>query len=110
VSPDQGESIVLARENESRAVKSHRLNRLVAGTGLREVITHLLPAKLRRRLACRYYKAAPTARPAIDIGLFREDIAETERLIGRSLAHWLPCKDRRSQGATQPGIKSELYA
>jgi hypothetical protein len=60
----------------------------LAGTGLRDVVLHLLPAKLRRFLAGRYYKAATATRPTIDVGLFREDIAETERLIGRSLAHW----------------------
>jgi len=94
VSPDQARAIMLARENESRAVKSQRLNRLLAGTGLRDLILHLLPAKLRRSLARRYYQAATATRPAIDIGLFHEDIAETERLIGRSLAHWRAAEDR----------------
>lgn len=93
VLPEQGKAIVLARENESRAVKSQHLNRFLAGTGLRDVILHLLPARLRRFLSRRYYKAASVARPVIDIGLFRDDIAQTERLIGRSLAHWRAADD-----------------
>jgi hypothetical protein len=90
VSPQQGEGIALARENESRAVKSPRLNRLLAGTGLRDLILHLLPTRLRRSLARRYYDTKQVTRPAIAANLFRDDIIETEALIGRNLAHWLP--------------------
>jgi hypothetical protein len=88
VSREAGAGIALSRENESKTVRSTGLNRLVARTGLRETILHLLPRAVRRSLARRYYSAGSVERPAIPVSLFVDDIAQTAVLIGRDLSAW----------------------
>ncbi len=88
VSPEAGAGIGLSRENESKAVRSAGLNRMLASTGLRDTILHLMPRALRRSLARRYYRAATVERPNIPASLFAADVLETEALIGRDLPAW----------------------
>ena len=88
VSPQAGAGIALTQENESKAVRSAGLNRMLARTGLRDTILHLMPPAWRRRLARRYYRADPVERPHIPAALFEDDLVETEALIGRDLSAW----------------------
>jgi uncharacterized membrane protein YkvA (DUF1232 family) len=85
---ENGVGITLTQENESKAVRSARLNRMLARTGMRDTILHLLPPAWRRRLARRYYRADPVERPNIPAALFADDLVETEALIGRDLSAW----------------------
>ena len=79
----------LTHHNQSRPVRFPVLNRLLFQSGAREMVLHLLPPTLRRRLARRYYAEAPSTRPSLPIDMFRADIEETARLTGLSLSHWL---------------------
>jgi hypothetical protein len=88
VSAEAGAGIALSRENESRAVRSAGLNTVLASTGLRDTILHLMPRTLRRSLARSYYRAERVERPGIPSALFHDDLIETERLIGRDLSAW----------------------
>ncbi len=88
VSTKAGAGIGLPRENESRVVRSAGLNRMLANTGLRDTILHLMPRTLRRSIARRYYRADRVTRPEIPSSLFDDDMVETEALIGRDLSAW----------------------
>jgi uncharacterized membrane protein YkvA (DUF1232 family) len=89
VDPDAADKISLSHHNQSRSVRFPLLNRLLFRTGLRDVILHGLPAPLRRRLARRYYSTGSQRAPHLSIDLFRADIAETQRLTGLDLSHWI---------------------
>jgi len=89
VDPAKAAHVELARENLSRAVRLPWLNKLLLGSGLRDMILHLMPARLRRSLGRRYYAAGSVVRPPISLEIFRSDIEQTAQLIGRDLSHWL---------------------
>jgi hypothetical protein len=90
VDPALGDSITLKHHNQSRAVRFAPLNRLLFRSGLRDVLAHALPRRVREGVARWYYaRGARTRPPRVTLDLFRADIAETGRLIGRDLSHWL---------------------
>ncbi len=90
VNPAKGENIGFTHHNQSRSVRFAGLNKLLFRSGLRDVMVHILPARLRRSLAKRYYTSAPPPAAApVSIDLFRDDIAETSALIGQDLSRWL---------------------
>ena len=84
-----GQPPSLTHHNQSRPVRFPLLNRLLFRSGAREMVLHLLPRALRRRLATRYYAQAPNARPSLSIEMFRADIEETQDLTGLDLRGWL---------------------
>jgi hypothetical protein len=90
VDPDGGAGITLRHQNQSRQVRFATFNRILFRSGLRDVLLHIMPAKLRRMLARRYYgKAAAVPDLGPSIALFRADIEQTGGLIGQDLSHWL---------------------
>jgi uncharacterized membrane protein YkvA (DUF1232 family) len=90
VDPVLGDGIVLKHHNQSRPVRFAGLNALLFRSGLRDVLAHVLPRMVREAIARWYYARSPRRRPArVTLSLFRDDIAETGRLIGRDLSHWL---------------------
>ena len=90
VNPARGEDIDFTHHNQSRSVRFARLNQLLFRSGLRDVMVHILPARMRRSLAKRYYTASPPpAAPPISIDLFRADIEDTSALIEQDLSRWL---------------------
>jgi hypothetical protein len=90
VDPAMAEGIRLKHHNQSRAVRFALLNRLLFRSGLRDVLAHVLPRPVREALARWYYARGRRPRQQrLSLDLFRADIAETSRLIGRDLTHWL---------------------
>jgi hypothetical protein len=100
VDPAPAAGTTLRHQNQSRPVRFARLNRILFRSGLRDVLLHIMPARLRRSLARRYYGRAPAApEPGLSIELFRADIEETARLIGQDLSHWLVQRPAPSEPA-----------
>jgi hypothetical protein len=90
VNPAPGDGIVLKHHNQSRPVRFARLNQLLFRSGLRDVLAHVLPRPVREGLARWYYaRGTRSTPPCVTLDMFRADIAQTGRLIGRDLSHWL---------------------
>jgi len=90
VDPALGDGIVLRHHNQSRPVRFAWLNRLLFSSGLRDVLAHVLPRPVRRAIASWYYARGARPRPPrVTLAMFHADIAQTGRLIGRDLSHWL---------------------
>jgi hypothetical protein len=90
VDPEGGAGITLRHQNQSRQVRFTTFNRILFRSGLRDVLLHIMPAKLRRLIARRYYgQAADVPDLGLSIEPFRADVEETGWLIGQDLSHWL---------------------